>query len=92
VVSELPSLLLSRAWIQEVRLLRGIRNHIYYIQGPLRNLIKLPNPTSITEANKDSVTRECETALVTKELLIAIEAREYKLSELGDEIISEDEV
>ena len=99
MVSELPSLLLSKVWIQEVRLLRGVRNHIYYIRGPLRNLIKLPNLITITEANMDSITREREAALV--ELLIAIEARECELSEIastyesinsGDKIISKDKV
>ncbi|KAF4628693.1 hypothetical protein G7Y89_g9458 [Cudoniella acicularis] len=92
VVSELPSLLLGRAWIQEVRLLRGVRNHIYYIRGPLGNLIKLPNPISTTEADTDSVTGEYETALVAEELLTAAEARECELGESGDETISEDEV
>ena len=92
MVSELPSLLLGRAWIQEVRLLRGVGNHIYYIQGPLRNLIELPNPISTTEADTDSVTGECETALVAKELPTAAEAGECELGESGDETISEDEV
>jgi hypothetical protein len=99
VVSELPSLLLGRAWIQEVRLLRGVGNHIYYIRGPLGNLIKLPNPTSTTEADTDSVTGEREAAPV--ELPTAAEAGECELGELastyesidsGDETISEDEV
>ena len=80
-------------------MLRGVRNHIYYIRGPLGNLIKLPNPTTTTEADTDSVTGEREAALV--ELLTAAEAREYKLSKiastyksinLGDETISEDKV
>jgi len=92
VVSELPSLLLGRAWIQEVRLLRGVGNHIYYIRGPLGNLIELPNPTSTTEADTDSVTGECETALVAEELPTAAEAGECELGESGDETISEDEV
>jgi hypothetical protein len=91
VVSELPSLLLGRAWIQEIRLLRGVGNHIYYIRGPLGNLIKLPNPTSTTEVDTDSVTGECETALVAEELPTAAEARECELGESGDETISEDE-
>jgi hypothetical protein len=91
VVSELPSLRLGRAWIQEVRLLRGVGNHIHYIQGPLGNLIKLPNPTSTTEADTDSVTVECETALVAEELPTAAEAGECELGKSGDETISEDE-
>jgi Chromo (CHRromatin Organisation MOdifier) domain len=92
VVSELPSLLLGRAWIQEVRLLRGVGNHMYYIRGPLGNLIKLPNPTSTTEADTDSVTGECEAAPVAEELPTAAEAEECELGESGDETISEDEV
>jgi hypothetical protein len=92
VVSELTFLLLGRAWIQEVRLLRGVGNHIYYIRGPQGNLIKLPDPTSTTEADTDSVTGECETALVAEELPTATEAGECELGESGDETISEDEV
>jgi hypothetical protein len=99
VVSELPSLLLGRPWIQEVRLLRDVGNHIHYIRGPLGNLIKLPNPASTTEADTDAVTGEREAAPV--ELPTATEAGECELGELastyesihsGDETIGEDEV
>lgn len=81
MISELFFLLLGKAWIQEIRLLRDIRNHIYYIRGPLRNLIKLPNPITITEANTNSITGKHEAALV--KLLIAIEARECELSKIA---------
>ncbi len=73
-------------------MLRGVKNYIYYIRGPLKNLIELPNPISITEADIDSVIGECETALVAKELLTATEARECELGKLGDETISKDKV
>jgi hypothetical protein len=103
VVSELPSLLLGKAWIQEVRLLRGVGNHIYHIRGPLGNLIKLPNPASTTKADTVFVTRERDAAPVTEELPIAAGARECELGELvstyepidsatRDEMVSEDKV
>jgi hypothetical protein len=103
VVSELPSLLLGRAWIQEVRLLRGFGNHIYYIRGPLGNLNELPDPVSATEADTDFVTGEREAAPVAEELPTAAEAGECELGELAstyesidsttrDKTINEDEV
>jgi hypothetical protein len=99
VISKLPFLLLNKLWIQEVKLLRDVRNHIYYIQRPLGNLIKLLNPASITKADMDAVIGEREAALV--KLLTVTEARECELSELAstyksihlrNETISEDEV
>lgn len=97
IVSGLPSLLLGRAWIQEVRLLRDFENHTYYILGPLENLNELPDPASTTEANTDFVTGEREEAPVAEELPRVAEAAECKLSESidsvsGDETISGDEV
>ncbi|KAF8862730.1 hypothetical protein BDZ45DRAFT_686558 [Acephala macrosclerotiorum] len=103
VVSELPSLLLGRAWIQEVRLLRDFENHTLYIPGPLGNLNELPDPAPTTEADTDFVTGEYQGAPVVGELPTAAEAGKCELSELastyesidsatGDETISEDEV
>jgi hypothetical protein len=92
VVSELTSLLLGRAWIQEVRLLRGVGNHIYYIRGPLGNLIKLPNPASATEADTDFVTGEREAAPAAEDLPTAAEAGGCELGDSGDETTSEEEV
>ena len=103
VVSELPSLLLGRAWIREVRLLRDFENHTYYIPGPFANLNELPEPASTTEADTDFVMEEREEAPVAEELPTAAEAGECELGELastyesidsatGDETISEDEI
>jgi hypothetical protein len=55
-------------------------------------LIKLFNFISTTEVNIDSVTEEREAALVAKELLIAAKAKECRLSESGNKIISKDKV
>jgi hypothetical protein len=41
VVSELPSLLLSREWIRQINLLSDFGNHKYYIPGLYGNLIQV---------------------------------------------------
>ncbi|KAL5316311.1 hypothetical protein ACEPPN_015356 [Leptodophora sp. 'Broadleaf-Isolate-01'] len=103
VVSELPSLLLGRAWIQEVRLLRDFENHTLYISGPLGGLNKLPDPASPTEADTDFGTGERQGAPAVEQLPTAVEPGGCELGELantcesigsaaGDETISEDEV
>jgi hypothetical protein len=73
-------------------LLKNIENHIYYIQGPLKDLIKLFNLISTTKVNTDSVTGEHKAALIAKKLPTTVETRECKLSKSKDKIISKDKV
>jgi hypothetical protein len=73
-------------------LLKGVRNYIYYIQGPFKDLIKLLNLIFTTKVNTDSVTKEHEAALIAKELPTVTKAKEYKLNKSKNKTIIKDKV
>jgi hypothetical protein len=65
IVSKLPSLLLSREWIQQINLLSDFGNHKYYLLGLYRNLIQVLDLgaaiTTKTETSESTIAEEIGT-------------------------------